>query len=207
MLNTSSHFRHLLAASAVLLCSTSVASAQSLDRETVIDRHSNIVTDSRGNCIRTTWHANGDECAPQPDAAVVVQKQVVAVASPAHQLTNEQKVVYFDFDKAELDAEARANLDRLAGVLTASSDVRNASIVGYADIIGSDSYNQKLSERRAKVVRDYLASKGYLKTSIADVRALGKTDKFAGCDGLEYNAKIDCLRPNRRVELEIEFIN
>lgn len=207
MLTSTTSIRYILAAGAMLLCSTSMASAQSLDRETVIDRHSNVVTDSRGNCVRTTWHAGGDECAPQTDAAEIVQKQVVAVPSPARQLTNEQKVVYFDFDKSDLDAEARRNLDNLANVLTSSSDVRSASIVGYADIIGTDSYNQKLSEKRAAVVRDYLAQQGYINTSIAKVRALGRTDQFAACEQLKREEKIACLRPNRRVELEIQFID
>jgi OmpA-OmpF porin, OOP family len=205
MLQTKKIFGGLFAAS-LLLCSTSIASAQDSDRETVIDQHKNPVVDSRGNCVRTTWHTSGDECAGAGDAKVLKEEKKVAVPSQARQLTKEQKVVYFGFDKDNLDAEAIRNLDNLARVLKDSSDVRSASIVGYADIIGSSSYNQKLSEKRAKNVRDYLAQKGYVNTNVAKVRALGKTDQFASCDKMKRAEKIECLRPNRRVELEIQFV-
>lgn len=207
MLQTKKIFSGLFAASALLLCSTSIASAQGTDRETVIDHNKNPVVDSRGNCVRTSWQTTGDECAGAGDKAVIKEERKIATPSPARQLTKEQKVVYFGFDKDQLDAEAKHNLDNLAHVLKSSSDVRSASIVGYADTIGSASYNQALSEKRAKNVRDYLGQKGYVNTSVAKVRALGKTDQFASCDQKKRAEKIECLRPNRRVEVEIQFVD
>lgn len=199
--------KSLVLASTMLLSTAAIAHAAGIDRDAVLDQNKNTVIDSRGNCVRTTWHSSGDECAGPKDTTVIRQEKQVVVPSPARQLTKEQKVVYFEFDKAGLDAEAKANLDNLANVLKGSADVKNASIVGYADIIGTDSYNQKLSEQRAANVKSYLAEKGYFNTSIAQVRALGKTDQFASCDNMKRPEKIKCLRPNRRVELEIQFVD
>lgn len=207
MFTTKKFAAGVFAVTTLLLCSTTVAQAQSLDRDAVLDERKSPVVDSRGNCVRTTWHATGDECAAPVDAAVIKEERKFVVPTPARQLTKEQKVVYFGFDKDELDAEGKRNLDNLATVLKSSSDVKSASIVGYADIIGTSTYNQTLSEKRAENVRAYLAEKGYFNTSVAKVRALGKTDQFASCDNMKRPEKIECLRPNRRVELEIQFVD
>jgi OOP family OmpA-OmpF porin len=65
----------------------------------------------------------------------------------------------FDFDKATLRPEGRAKLDEVAAK---SKEIKLEVIlaVGHTDRIGSDAYNQKLSERRAAAVKTYLVSKG-----------------------------------------------
>ncbi|MEO1329384.1 MAG: OmpA family protein [Pseudomonadota bacterium] len=68
-------------------------------------------------------------------------------------------IVYFGFDRSDLDAQARGVLD---DVVAAVSGLANPqlSIVGHTDTAGSKAYNQGLSERRAARVANYLASKG-----------------------------------------------
>ena len=63
--------------------------------------------------------------------------------------------VSFEFDKAELRVEDRELLSRIAGILMTSKDYA-ISVNGHTDDVGSEEYNQKLSERRAKAVVDYL---------------------------------------------------
>ena len=65
----------------------------------------------------------------------------------------------FDFDSAELSAKNRELLSRVAGILLVSKGY-GLSVFGYTDDVGSEQYNQQLSERRAKAVEDYLIQAG-----------------------------------------------
>ena len=68
------------------------------------------------------------------------------------------KNVFFDFDKADLKPESFVELDKLADYLKTNS-IR-IEIGGHTDNQGTDEYNDRLSENRAKSVYDYLVSKG-----------------------------------------------
>lgn len=196
----------LIGAGAIVLCTTSLAHAQFSEQDAVLDQGQRPVVDSRGNCVRTMWQRGYDECDAGLTEKTVVQ-ETRTVVSPARQLTREQRTVLFEFDKHALDAEARQNLNTLSDVLRSSKDVRRAHIVGYADPIGTATYNEALSERRAETVKNYMAERGYINTEVAEVRAMGSSNEFAKCEGVtEREAKIACLRPNRRVEVELEFI-
>lgn len=197
---------NMIGAGALVLSTTSLAHAQFSDQDVAVDQNQKPVVDSRGNCVRTVWEQGYDECDAGLTETRVVQ-ETKTVVSPARQLTREQRTVLFDFDKSNIDSEAQRNLDTLSNVLKSSDDVRRANIVGYADPIGTNNYNQALSERRAQAVKNYMAQRGYLNTRVTEVRALGESDKFASCEGDMARAeKIACLRPNRRVEVELEFI-
>ncbi|MEH6419624.1 OmpA family protein [Pseudomonas sp. CGJS7] len=69
------------------------------------------------------------------------------------------KGVNFDFDKATLRADSVAILNEAAEILKRNPTLR-AEVAGHTDLCGKDEYNQKLSERRAKAVYDYLTSNG-----------------------------------------------
>lgn len=197
----------MIGAGALVLSTTSLAHAQFSDQDVAVDNSNKPVVDSRGNCVRTAWEQGYDECDAGVQEKTVVQETRTEVITPARQLTREQRTVLFDFDKDNIDSQAQQNLNTLSNVLKSDSDVRRANIVGYADPIGNTDYNQKLSERRAQAVKDYMAQRGYLNTRVAEVRALGESDQFAQCDDVNARAeKIECLRPNRRVEVELEFM-
>ncbi len=78
-------------------------------------------------------------------------------------------------------------------------------VTGHTDRIGTQEYNQKLSERRADAVRDYLVSKGVAKDKI-ETLGMGKTQPVPGvvCNQKNFKAKIACYPPNRRVEVEVK---
>jgi outer membrane protein OmpA-like peptidoglycan-associated protein len=101
----------------------------------------------------------------------------------------------FDFDKATLRPENRELLSRLAGILLASHGYR-LDVYGYTDDIGSDEYNQGLSERRAKAVQDYLVKVG-LPLDIMTTKGFGKTSPRVQAKTAEAREK------NRRVEIGI----
>jgi outer membrane protein OmpA-like peptidoglycan-associated protein len=99
----------------------------------------------------------------------------------------------FEFDKAELRPEDRELLGRIAGVLMTSHDY-TISVNGHTDDVGSAEYNQKLSERRAEAVRDYLVKAG-LSPEILTVTGHGKALPLIPGTSEAARAK------NRRVEL------
>jgi len=99
----------------------------------------------------------------------------------------------FEFDKAELKPEDRELLSRIAGIILTSHDY-TISVNGHTDDVGSDAYNQKLSERRAEAVRDYLIKAG-LPAEIFTVQGYGKSLPLVKGTTDAARAK------NRRVEL------
>jgi len=101
--------------------------------------------------------------------------------------------VLFDFNKYTLKPAARERLARVSGIVLAYPDLK-LEIEGHTDSIGSEEYNQTLSEKRAATVRDYLVSSG---VSIANVvaRGLGKSDPVAD------NSSTAGRKQNRRVEM------
>jgi len=79
----------------------------------------------------------------------------------------------FEFDKADLQPSDKELLSRIAGILMTSHDY-TISVNGHTDDVGSDAYNQKLSERRAQSVRNYLVQAG-LSPEILSVEGHGKS--------------------------------
>jgi OOP family OmpA-OmpF porin len=134
---------------------------------------------------------------PPPPPAPTVQKITLAAKA------------LFDFDKAVLKPEGMAAIDR--EVVSKLKDVTKLELVlvtGHTDRIGTQAYNQKLSERRANAVRDYLVSKGVAKDKI-ETLGMGKTQPVPGvvCNQpypKERKALIECLAPNRRVDVEVK---
>jgi outer membrane protein OmpA-like peptidoglycan-associated protein len=99
----------------------------------------------------------------------------------------------FEFDKADLRPEDRELLSRIAGIILTSHDY-TISVNGHTDDVGSAAYNQKLSERRAEAVRDYLVKSG-LSAEILTVTGHGKALPLVAGTSEAARAK------NRRVEL------
>ena len=101
----------------------------------------------------------------------------------------------FDFDSADLKPRNRELLSRVAGILLASKGF-SLSVFGYTDDIGTKEYNQKLSERRAEAVRDYIVQAG-IDPSIIDAKGFGKNNP-------RVNGQTEQARSiNRRVEIAV----
>jgi OOP family OmpA-OmpF porin len=106
----------------------------------------------------------------------------------------------FGFNSAELHAP-QPKLDEIAAALGSSDQVNNVVITGYTDRLGSSKYNQKLSERRANAVKDYLVGKGVAGERLTAV-GKGEANPVVSCTEKKRSALIKCLEPNRRVEVE-----
>lgn len=105
--------------------------------------------------------------------------------------------VLFDFNKATLKPGAREKLSKLAGILLAYPGQYQIEVEGHTDAVGSEDYNLKLSEDRARSVRDYLAGAGVASDKIIAVRGFGKAKPVATNDTAEGR------QMNRRVEIVI----
>lgn len=103
--------------------------------------------------------------------------------------------VLFDTGSYTLKPGAREKLAKISGILLAHPGL-NLQIEGYTDSVGSDEFNQQLSERRADSVRDFLAEQGVPATSIT-AKGLGKSQPVATNDTPEGRQR------NRRVELVV----
>ena len=103
--------------------------------------------------------------------------------------------VNFDTDEAELKAEDRELLARIAGVLLTSSGFR-IQVFGHTDDVGTVEHNQGLSERRARAVRDYLVGAG-LAPTIITTKGFGKSKPLVPGTSDAARAR------NRRVEIGI----
>lgn len=119
--------------------------------------------------------------------------QVLQTRDTARGLIVSMPDVLFDFNKYTLKPEARERLARISGIVLAYPDLK-LQIEGYTDSIGSDEYNQTLSEKRAESVRDYLVSSGVTMNNVA-AEGLGKADPVAD------NSTAAGRKLNRRVEM------
>ena len=103
--------------------------------------------------------------------------------------------VLFDTDKYTLRPAAREKLAKVAGIVSGHPGLR-LDVEGHTDSVGSDSYNQHLSENRGGAVRDYLVKEGMANGSVTS-KGFGETQPVSTND----NAK--GRQENRRVELVI----
>lgn len=164
-----------------------VSAFAEVNQHVVHDSNGNIVHNTFNNCVYSTFEANSPEC------------------GEIAKISEEMLKVYFDFNKSTLNAKEKAKLDKVAKLLLAAKSVESIDIEGYADAIGKDGYNKKLSAKRAATVKAYLAKKG-VKTRKVSIKALGSSKPVTKCDpGMAKAERIACLAEDRRVELKLNM--
>ncbi len=227
---TKKHMKMLMLAAVASLGFSAPAFAQDIKVDGtgvipyVIDARNVVARSGAGLCWRTGfWSPAAAEsamagqfpvgCACDSDIVPAEKCTEVAAApapapAPAPQPTAEKVKLsadaLFDFDKAVLKPEGMQRLDQLANQARAIK-LEVVLAVGHTDRIGSDAYNQRLSERRAEAVKTYLVSRGVEANRIY-TEGKGKTQPVTGtaCDGVRgRTALIECLQPDRRVEVEV----
>ncbi|MCP1480476.1 outer membrane protein OmpA-like peptidoglycan-associated protein [Pseudomonas chlororaphis] len=150
------------------------------------------VPDSRDKCPGTPKgvqvDANG--CPPEP---VAVVEEVVVVKEETIVIRD----VHFEFDSARLTAADKAKLDTIATRLKQEAPSAQLRVTGHTDSVGSDAYNQRLSEKRARSVTEYLISAGVPRSSFVSVVGAGESQPVAD------NKTADGRAMNRRTEIKI----
>ncbi|MDD2892970.1 MAG: OmpA family protein, partial [Halothiobacillaceae bacterium] len=173
----------------------------------VYDGMGKVVRDGMGKCVlngHIPLEASSaiKECNPEffkAEAAKIEAPVAPTVSAKAITLNAD---AFFDFDKDTLKKEGKASLDALAKDIKIDQ-VEYITVVGHTDRFGSDSYNQKLSERRANTVAKYLTAKGIPSTKIK-ASGVGETQPVKECAGAKATAAvIKCLAPNRRAVITV----
>ena len=151
----------------------------------------------------TYWRAVDPEnatCPPQqPAPAEPMQQQ-------HHRYTLSADVL-FAFDRSseqDLQLRGREELNELAAQLRSFEQLNSITVIGHTDYLGSDAYNQNLSQQRAETVRRYLVAQGLPADRIRAV-GMGETQPVKQCDNHGGRSQlIACLQPNRRVEIQVD---
>jgi outer membrane protein OmpA-like peptidoglycan-associated protein len=137
---------------------------------------------------------------------MVLVAQARAETRDDYNLRQGEHSAYFSFNDTDLSPEARHQLNIAIENVKSLGHVKGARVVGFADHIGTPSYNEKLSRKRAEAVRNYLVSRGIINASVADTRWFGDSLPATDCrDDLAKPALITCLQNDRRVDVEFDY--
>ncbi|MDD3265782.1 MAG: OmpA family protein [Burkholderiales bacterium] len=149
-----------------------------------------VVKDQYGGCVHNQYY--------RPDYATDGCDGYVAEPDPEPVPTmitfNESTQELFAFNSSVLSENGKQLLLGLLNNLPESSSINSMEIVGYTDALGSDEYNQKLSENRAHAVKDFISSIG-VKDDIINARGMGEKDAVVSKEcvtrlGSDKNSKI-----------------
>lgn len=174
-----------------------------------VDDRGVVTRNTTGLCWRTGYWTPAmavPEC--EPDLAKKVEAAPppapAPIPAPVPKKITFSADALFDFDSAKLKSDGHG-IQSLNDFVDGIKDVKydRIDVVGYADRIGSDEYNHKLSHRRADAVKAHLVSRG-IDPSLIVASGMGEADPVTGdtCHGHGQALK-DCLAPDRRVEIEV----
>ncbi|MDG1943204.1 MAG: OmpA family protein [Halioglobus sp.] len=111
--------------------------------------------------------------------------------------------VLFDFDKADIKPAALTELQKL-GLIIREKRTGDVTITGHTDSKGSDSYNMKLSDRRAAAVKNWLVTYAQINADVINTRGLGESDPIAPNSKADGSDDTDGRTKNRRVDIVIQ---
>lgn len=172
------------------------------------------VKDSSGACIVTSGQmlpecraqkappAPTAPAAPSSPASPTTPAAPAPAARPAPASVRQSIVIQadalFDFDKSVVRPDGKKSIDEALSKLR-GVDLEMVIATGHTDSIGTEVYNQKLSERRAAAVKDYLVSKGIPAAKVTTI-GKGKTQPVA------TNKTKEGRQKNRRVDIEFKGV-
>jgi OmpA-OmpF porin, OOP family len=180
------------------------------------DGSGNAVKDGSGACVVTSGQVL-PECAgvrapakptpaeparPSTPSSPASPSKPAEPARPAPSSVRQSVVIQadalFDFDKSVLRPDGKKSIDEALAKIQ-GTDVEMVIATGHTDSIGTEQYNQRLSERRAKAVKDYLVSKGIPASKITTI-GKGESQPVA------TNKTKEGRQKNRRVDIEFKGV-
>jgi len=202
-------FPKLLLCSAALAFAAGPAFANNVPN--VTDASGNAVRDASGTCVMSSG-VSSPECMPKPEPAkpaapapapaAPTPAAPAPAAKPAPASVKQAIVIQadalFDFDKSVVRPDGKKTIDAAMAKLAGIS-LEMVIATGHTDSIGTEAYNQKLSERRAAAVKDYLVSKGMPASKITTI---GKGE----LQPVATNKTAEGRQKNRRVDIEFKGV-
>ncbi|MDC7710231.1 OmpA family protein [Vogesella indigofera] len=172
----------------------------------------NVVRNAYGECWKDGYFNKatdglvecGDKEAPKPVAAAPATPAPAPVVSQIKSFSLSAAGL-FAFDKTVITS-GNAALDGVVAELKGDKYLKSVAIVGHTDSMGAEAYNQKLSERRANAVKDYLVAGGIPAEKITASGAGESQAKMTEqCSKIKArNQRIACMEPDRRFEVTVE---
>lgn len=166
----------------------------------IVDTDGDGIPDDQDQCPDTPAGSAVDErgcpAAPEPGCRAPAPGEPISLDGCATGDAIVLRGVTFDTNSARLTANAKVILNQVADALNARADIK-VEIGGHTDSVGADAYNQKLSERRARSVYDYLVARG-VSPSRMESRGYGKTQP------VDSNETSEGREVNRRVEMKVQ---
>ncbi|HEX7454459.1 MAG TPA: OmpA family protein [Gallionella sp.] len=196
-----------------------IAGADEITKEGyLIDSRGDVVKSGTGLCWHTGYWTPAMaimECDPD-----LVQKPVTRITTAPVPVAGPGKATFapvtlqtetlFDFDSSVIRADGKKKLDdEVVGKMKEYPQDEVVLLTGHADRIGSEAYNQNLSQRRADAVRAYMIDQG-IEAKRIQTAAKGESEPIVSCDNVKgmVNSKnrklVVCLQPNRRVVVDVK---
>jgi OOP family OmpA-OmpF porin len=187
-------------------CPGTAAGMKVDDKGCALDSDGDGVVDSSDKCPNTPAGAKVDAngCELDSDGDGVVDSRDDCPNTPAGATVTDAgcavqivlQNVLFELNSDRISSEYTPTLDHIADSLKARPDIRSIEVIGHTDSTGSATYNQTLSERRAKAVADYLVAQG-VNGALFSTKGMGESSPIADNGTAEGRAQ------NRRVELKL----
>lgn len=184
-----------LIASIVIASCAGVAFAEGADSSRQEDLTSGfgiLVKNNFDQCVTVLKNEGRTGCGEAAPAPVEMrqERQVITLSADT----------YFDFDKSDLKPEGKQAIQQLAQDLNSrGANVQKITVVGNTDSKGTDAYNQKLSERRAAAVGNYMIENG-VPASLIEAYGNGERNPVADNGTAEGRAQ------NRRVDIAVDGV-
>ena len=167
----------------------------------LLDGAGNYVTDGFGECVSVDklkhFHrADGTGyCEDLPEKVAKTAPTPAPAPEPATYeiVTTLDAHALFSHDRSDLRPAGRSELDALVSSLKGYSSIQSISVIGHTDSQGSEAYNQRLSERRAESVKNYLIEQG-IDAAVISTLGRGETQPVASNDtaaGRQQNRRVE----------------
>jgi outer membrane protein OmpA-like peptidoglycan-associated protein len=138
----------------------------------------------------------GDPPPPPPKPKVVVAEKPKRVVVEDNRIVINEKI-QFDFNKATIKPESDSLMQEIIKVIKDNAHIKKLAIEGHTSSEGSDKYNLKLSDKRAKAVLEYLVKKGELPKEMFTAKGFGESKP------IKDESTEEGKEANRRVEFNI----
>ena len=153
---------------------------------------------------RGEWQKPGE--IQQPKGPWQVPKGIRAIKTQEAKCEQRMTIVsdaLFEFDKSTLNKDAEQTLEALGPLLKQKAGKHPVTVEGHTDSVGNDSYNQSLSENRAKAVHDWLMAKSFLTAAVSKTAGFGKKRPVAPNAKPDGSDDPEGRQKNRRVDVVV----